>query len=303
MTTLSVREESLAEDRHFRARHLCVSMCILAIVATELVGIVVGRTCVEPADLGVPDSAEVCVMSYAEHVLVVNATKQVNKELPVIDLLKRQKSLLLKDRKWGLRLFMDYVQSVRNTWHKLTDACLGSRFINFNSGGIPILNVLSNISFTVAEEQRIVGNYINCKRFTEIDHGSLSGYSLLWISRELQAHALNSDPRSLVGTKGLGCRAGYTHRGIGGALTAPIDQRSKTNIADCKYSGNPRPKQVFTILGGALFVCGLVVVLKVIDKIYLRSGFNENVAVAVFFFGALLMWLGGGLVLCMLGVV
>src|SRR5260221_9336480 len=53
-----------------------------------------------------------------------------------------------------------------------------------------------------------------------------------------------------------------------------------------------RPKELFIIVGAGFFVGGFVLLFKVLDKVYLGARFNVNMAVAGFFWGAILFFIG-----------
>jgi hypothetical protein len=56
------------------------------------------------------------------------------------------------------------------------------------------------------------------------------------------------------------------------------------------------PKILFSLLGCVLLVVGLLLLSKVIDKVYLDPRFNVDMAVGGFFLAAALFWLGGWII-------
>jgi len=62
------------------------------------------------------------------------------------------------------------------------------------------------------------------------------------------------------------------------------------------------PKKYFLPLGCAVFLTGCVLLSKILDKVYLNSRFNVDMAVGVFFFAGLLVCIGGGIILWVLFV-
>ena len=88
---------------------------------------------------------------------------------------------------------------------------------------------------------------------------------------------------------------------IGRLLAGEINQCRYGKVEDCKNGGYPSPKNAFAVVGLGAVICGLVVILKVINKVYLCAWFNEYMAVIGFFLGAALVWFGGFLILYVMG--
>lgn len=64
-----------------------------------------------------------------------------------------------------------------------------------------------------------------------------------------------------------------------------------------------RPKKLPFVAGLVLCAFGLMLVFKVLNYVYLNTGFNVNMAVSGFFFGAILFWVGGWVMFSVLGMV
>jgi hypothetical protein len=50
-----------------------------------------------------------------------------------------------------------------------------------------------------------------------------------------------------------------------------------------------RPKKYAIAMGCAVFLCGVVLISKVLNKVYFSPGFNVNVAVGVFLLGGIMV--------------
>jgi len=71
------------------------------------------------------------------------------------------------------------------------------------------------------------------------------------------------------------------------------------NGRDCRHY---RPKKYLLAVGGAVFLCGIILLSKVLNKVYFDSRFNINVALCGFFSAAIFVWLGMGIILWALGL-
>ena len=62
----------------------------------------------------------------------------------------------------------------------------------------------------------------------------------------------------------------------------------------------PVTAELSVIVGFIIALGGIVLLFKVLDKVYLGSGFNVDMAVGGFFIAAALLWVGGWLIVSVL---
>jgi hypothetical protein len=67
-------------------------------------------------------------------------------------------------------------------------------------------------------------------------------------------------------------------------------------------SSDFRPKKLLVIVGVAVALSGIVRVFKVLNKIYLSTRLNVDMAVCGFFFAGFIVWIGMGIILWALGL-
>lgn len=66
--------------------------------------------------------------------------------------------------------------------------------------------------------------------------------------------------------------------------------------------GHFGPEKLSLLVGTAMSFAGLLLLFKVLDKVYLDPMFNVNMALCGFFLAAVLFWAGGALIFCALGL-
>ena len=75
--------------------------------------------------------------------------------------------------------------------------------------------------------------------------------------------------------------------------------------ADINQEENGRyfsPEKLFIIAGVALALSGFILLSKVLDEVYLSTGFNVNMEVCRFLAAGILVWLGEGIILYAYGL-
>ena len=77
---------------------------------------------------------------------------------------------------------------------------------------------------------------------------------------------------------------------------------SQGNINGEQPSRDFRPKKYFLAVGCILILGGFVLISKILDKVYLCTGFNVNMAVGGFFLALFLVWIGFGIIFWALGI-
>ena len=107
---------------------------------------------------------------------------------------------------------------------------------------------------------------------------------------------LNLEPRSFIGLKLLGILLNT----FSGHTTLPEGQ---PGVYQDQRGRHLSPKNLLFLLGCVVGVTGFVLLFKVLNEVYLNSRFNEDMAVGRFLLAAVLVWIGGWLVLVVFGLV
>ncbi len=107
----------------------------------------------------------------------------------------------------------------------------------------------------------------------------------------------NPYPGSLTGNQGVVRCVGGVFSSVSSFLVGTIHESSDDGINEKQNRSNFCPQKLAILPGITLMLLGLKFVFKTIDKVYLHAGFNVNMAVGIFFFGAVLFWCGSVLVL------
>jgi hypothetical protein len=131
---------------------------------------------------------------------------------------------------------------------------------------------------------RLLG-YEHVRRWSlaSIRHPSVEeeGHVKLWLQRQL--NIVSVDPWTLIENHGFTRRLSTVLGSIGGSLSGTPLPESKPSVDEDKPGGYFSPKKLLVIAGIGISICGFVLVFKVLDKVYLCSGFNVNVAFCGFF--------------------
>lgn len=116
------------------------------------------------------------------------------------------------------------------------------------------------------------------------------------VGHSLRSQATNTDPRSFFDLHRfnglLGCFLGVTRL-----------YESDRGIDEDQSGSNLGPKNYLFVVGCIALLCGFVLLSKVLDKVYLDPRFNVNMAVGGFFLAAFVVWIGGGIMLWVFGLV
>lgn len=90
---------------------------------------------------------------------------------------------------------------------------------------------------------------------------------------------------------------------IADAVTGEISlQTSESGGQEQQHSGDFGPKKLLFVLGCLVSLGGVIFVFNILDKVYSGSRFNVDVAVGGFIIGAILFWLGCGMIVFSFGL-
>lgn len=85
-------------------------------------------------------------------------------------------------------------------------------------------------------------------------------------------------------------------------VSGPSLPSGQTSVYEQQGSRGFRPKEYLAAVGCAISLSGLILLFKVLDKVYLYPRFNVNMAFCGFWIAALMFWFGGWIVFHILGL-
>ena len=145
------------------------------------------------------------------------------------------------------------------------------------------------------------GDNILCRGFTDIIHANGDSKNSAGDSLEFPV-SMKFNHRTRFTFRGFARGDKGIYRDIGSFFIGAVNEQGKSDIDKQQKGRYFRPKQLFFIVGCAVFLSGCVLLSKVLNKVYLDAGFNVNMAFGGFVAAAVMFWFGGWIIVHTLGL-